>query len=503
MVSGRKYNKHDGVRSTSGRGRLVRALLAAVLVAPPIVLSSLPAYSSSGSDAVAPLITSTGAAAGTVMFTQQGSRARVHIEATGLTPGFHGLHVHAIGSCVGPAFTSAGGHHNPGAASHASHAGDMPVLRVNGNGQANESFTIDSFSVSSLLDADGSAVVVHASPDNYANIPTRYVSPGPTGPTGGGPDSTTLATGDSGARSACGVISTGNALPSGLGYWESSSDGGIYSFGAAKFFGSMGGKPLAQPIVGIAARRHHGSAALVSSSGASMGVVTFTQQVDNVLIRAEARGLTPGFHGLHVHSVGSCVGPAFTSAGGHHNPGAATHGSHAGDMPVLRANADGRASTSFTIDSFTAASLFDADGSAVVVHAAPDNYGNIPTRYVSSDPTGPSGGGPDTPTLSTGDAGARAACGVVAKTGSAGYIQVASDGGVFAFGDAAFFGSMGGKLLAQPITGIVLTPSGQGYWEIARDGGVFSFGDAKFQGSATKVLQSGAGIVAGAALATP
>jgi uncharacterized repeat protein (TIGR03803 family) len=64
-----------------------------------------------------------------------------------------------------------------------------------------------------------------------------------------------------------------------------------------------------------------------------------------------------------------------------------------------------------------------------------------------------------------------------------GYWQVASDGGIFSFGDAAFFGSTGGKRLNQPIVGMAATPDGKGYWQVASDGGVFSFGDAAFFGS--------------------
>ncbi|MHB1719098.1 MAG: hypothetical protein ACYCV1_03035, partial [Acidimicrobiales bacterium] len=59
----------------------------------------------------------------------------------------------------------------------------------------------------------------------------------------------------------------------------------------------------------------------------------------------------------------------------------------------------------------------------------------------------------------------------------------ASDGGVFSFGDASFFGSMGGKPLVKPIVGMASTPDGGGYWLVASDGGVFSFGDASFFGS--------------------
>ncbi|HLG67679.1 MAG TPA: CHAP domain-containing protein, partial [Acidimicrobiales bacterium] len=64
-----------------------------------------------------------------------------------------------------------------------------------------------------------------------------------------------------------------------------------------------------------------------------------------------------------------------------------------------------------------------------------------------------------------------------------GYWLVAADGGVFAFGDAGFFGSMGGVPLVAPVVGMAATPTGKGYWLVAGDGGVFAFGDAGFYGS--------------------
>ena len=66
---------------------------------------------------------------------------------------------------------------------------------------------------------------------------------------------------------------------------------------------------------------------------------------------------------------------------------------------------------------------------------------------------------------------------------SSGYWEAASDGGIFAFGDAGFYGSMGAKHLNAPIVGIAATADGLGYWEVASDGGVFAFGDAGFYGS--------------------
>jgi hypothetical protein len=67
--------------------------------------------------------------------------------------------------------------------------------------------------------------------------------------------------------------------------------------------------------------------------------------------------------------------------------------------------------------------------------------------------------------------------------GPGGYRLVASDGGVFAYGSARFYGSTGGMTLNRPIVGMAATPSGNGYWEVATDGGIFSFGDARFRGS--------------------
>ncbi|MDA8081194.1 MAG: hypothetical protein M0Z96_06245, partial [Actinomycetota bacterium] len=72
---------------------------------------------------------------------------------------------------------------------------------------------------------------------------------------------------------------------------------------------------------------------------------------------------------------------------------------------------------------------------------------------------------------------------VIPRSSNAGYWEVASDGGIFSFGDATFYGSMGGHSLNKPIVGIATTPDGKGYWEVASDGGIFSFGDATFYGS--------------------
>ena len=68
--------------------------------------------------------------------------------------------------------------------------------------------------------------------------------------------------------------------------------------------------------------------------------------------------------------------------------------------------------------------------------------------------------------------------GIAATPDGAGYWEVASDGGIFTFGDAQFHGSEGGIALDKPVVGIEPTPDGAGYWEVASDGGIFTFGDA-------------------------
>lgn len=151
------------------------------------------------------------------------------------------------------------------------------------------------------------------------------------------------------------------------------------------------------------------TAVLRDASGATIGRVVLTASGNSTIVAARVNGLTTGFHGFHVHAVGQCVAP-FTTAGGHHNPAGAGHGDHAGDMPVLMAQGSGTANSVVQTDRFTLASLFDADGSAIIVHADRDNLAHIPARYSAAGVPGP-----DAATLATGDAGARFACGVVTR----------------------------------------------------------------------------------------
>ncbi len=173
-----------------------------------------------------------------------------------------------------------------------------------------------------------------------------------------------------------------------------------------------------------------------NTSGATVGKVRFIPTDDGkVLVRATAAGLTPGFHGFHVHTTGQCDPNAqdtsgaavpFFTAGGHYNPGTTTHGAHAGDMPPLLVTADGTGVLRFKTDRFKNRDLMDADGSAVIMHAGPDNLAHIPAttttgeeRYHSHSETASDYTfGPDALTKATGDAGARFACGVVQRVNS-------------------------------------------------------------------------------------
>jgi Cu-Zn family superoxide dismutase len=154
------------------------------------------------------------------------------------------------------------------------------------------------------------------------------------------------------------------------------------------------------------------TAVLHDADGDRVGVAVFKERHGTVTVSAKVWGLDPEFHGFHVHAVGECV-PPFTSAGGHLDLSAngVPHGEHAGDLPSLLVNGDGTGRLQFETDRFSVNDLFDADGSALMVHAGRDNYANIPDRYTSEQSPGTPG--PDADTLATGDAGARAACGVV------------------------------------------------------------------------------------------
>jgi Cu-Zn family superoxide dismutase len=157
-------------------------------------------------------------------------------------------------------------------------------------------------------------------------------------------------------------------------------------------------------------------ARISDQKGNFIGTVWFLPRPGGKLaVRASLSWPSEGFHGVHVHSVGRCETP-FTTAGPHLNPAGVPHGGHAGDLPPLQVGKNGTTWLEFQTDRVTVDDLLDADGSAVVIHAAADNLGNIPTRYHSHTPDASSGTfGADSNTAGAGDSGDRIACGVIHK----------------------------------------------------------------------------------------
>ena len=147
---------------------------------------------------------------------------------------------------------------------------------------------------------------------------------------------------------------------------------------------------------------------LSGPAGDSRGTAELWQDTDNVVhVRLQLHDLTPGDHGIHFHAVAKCEGAGttpFATAGAHYNPIGRQHGlqnaagPHAGDAPNVTVGADGRADVGFTTDRATltagSTSLFDADGSSIVIHAAPDDQTSQPS----------------------GNSGARVACGTLRRT---------------------------------------------------------------------------------------
>jgi Cu-Zn family superoxide dismutase len=165
------------------------------------------------------------------------------------------------------------------------------------------------------------------------------------------------------------------------------------------------GQTMAQPAATAAVRARadlsgKDVSGTVELSEFKTGTATWVQ------VTVKAKGLTPGLHGAHLHAVGSCT-PDFMAAGGHFDPGPAgntdpdaNHPYHMGDLPNLEVGANGEGTFTVTTTRVTISdgplSLFDADGTAVIVHGNPD-------KGVTGEPKSGVSGGP------------RVACGVVKK----------------------------------------------------------------------------------------
>ena len=140
---------------------------------------------------------------------------------------------------------------------------------------------------------------------------------------------------------------------------------------------------------------------IINAQGQKMGSATFQPSGSGVRIDVAVSQLPPGTHGIHIHAVGKCEGPAFTSAGGHFNPTSKKHGKdnpegpHAGDLLNIVVAADGIGKATLSDPNVTLASgpnsLFSEAGTALVIHEKADDY--------KTDPAG--------------NSGARIACGVI------------------------------------------------------------------------------------------
>jgi Cu-Zn family superoxide dismutase len=162
-------------------------------------------------------------------------------------------------------------------------------------------------------------------------------------------------------------------------------------FGVLLLLASAAGTPPAKAV-------------LKDSQGKEVGTATFQPSKGGVKIAVQVSGLPPGRHGFHIHAAGKCEPPDFTTAGSHFNPGGKKHGhmnpegAHAGDLPNLTVDKSGKGKATYTAKGITLGegpgSLFGPEGTALVVHADPDDE--------KTDPTG--------------NSGARIACGVIEKT---------------------------------------------------------------------------------------
>ncbi len=254
---------------------------------------------------------------------------------------------------------------------------------------------------------------------------------------------------------ASGTFNSGNqnqtlveAAAASPGYWEVASDGGIFGFGSAGFFGSTGGIHINRPVVAMAATGDDGGYWLAAGDGGifSYGDAAFYGSTGNMRLNKPIVDMVADPNGGGYWEV--------AADGGIFNYGAAQFYGSTGALQ-LNAPIVGMAAVPFGNGYW----LVAGDGGIF-------SFGNV--RFYGSKGSAHLN---------------KPIVGMAATPDGFGYWEVAADGGVFSFGSAKFYGSTGGIHLNQPIVGMKPTPDGMGYWLVAADGGIFSFGDAAYLGS--------------------
>ena len=232
------------------------------------------------------------------------------------------------------------------------------------------------------------------------------------------------------------------------GYWQVASDGGVFTFGSAGFYGSTGSMRLNKPVVGMAQTPDHQGYWLVASDGGvfAFGDAGFYGSTGSMILNKPIIGMIPSLDG-HGYWLIASDGGVFAFGN------AQFHGSAGGDGLAYPVTA---AAASYLGGGYW---LVDANGQVF-------NFGNAPFE---GQPAFAPGG-----YRITGMAGTR---------NSSGYWLASANGNVAGFGDAVSYGSMIGTTLNSAIVGMAATHDGAGYWLQGGDGGIFTYGDAPFLGS--------------------
>jgi len=231
------------------------------------------------------------------------------------------------------------------------------------------------------------------------------------------------------------------------GYWEVGSDGGVFPFGTAHFYGSMGGTPLNDPIVGIASTQDGAGYWLVAKDGGvfAFGDAHFYGSMGGRPLNKPIVGIASTQDGAGYWLVAK-DGGVFAFGDAHF------YGSMGGrplNKPIVGVAVDPTTGGYWEVAS---------DGGNFAFHAP--FLGSTGNLHLAAPVVG-----------------------MASINGGGGYWEVASDGGLFVEGDSPFLGSMGAQALNKPIVGMAGTSDGAGYRMVASDGGIFAFGDAEFDGS--------------------